>query len=187
MTRNSKISLFCFAMLMFTLQSFAIVKPTKLYVFGFAASFNDSTVYLTDIMELDSAWTDVRTKFLYSRENYSYQFKHYLKEQGLQTPTCIILFAEKRKDVETKYAKLRKRYTKKDSEYNVRLLNEQEFKFNAISAIGDPNVNTNYTKEAMKAEEEAMKKARAEAKLKSQEMQRQKKESKKAAKRKHKR
>ena len=30
--------------------------PTKVYMFGFAASFNDSTVYFTDVQQLEGAW-----------------------------------------------------------------------------------------------------------------------------------
>ena len=36
----------------------------KLYAFGFAASFNDSTVYFTDIQEIDSAWVNEKNEFL---------------------------------------------------------------------------------------------------------------------------
>lgn len=154
-------------MMMMTLQSFAVVKPTKLYAYGFAASFNDSTVYITDIMELDSAWVDVKTGFLYSRENYSYQLKQHLQAQGVLTPTCIISFAAKRKDAEKKYMKLRKKYTKVPGQYTVKPVTEQEFKFSSISALGDPNVNTNYTKESIKAEEKAQKEARKAAKEKA--------------------
>lgn len=35
----------------------------KVYVFGLAASFNDSIVYLTNIQELDSAWIDDKNDF----------------------------------------------------------------------------------------------------------------------------
>lgn len=167
MKRNNKIILLCVAMMMMALQSFAVVKPTKLYAYGFAASFNDSTVYITDIMELDSAWIDVKTGFLYSRENYSYQLKQHLITQGVKSPTCIISFSAKRKDAEKKYMKLRKKYTKVAGQYTIKPVTEQEFKFNCISAIGDPNANTNYTKESIKAEEKAMKAARKEAKEKA--------------------
>ena len=55
-------------------------KCTKLYMYGFAASFNDSTVYFTDIQEMDSVWTNTKTGFLYSRDNYSYQLRDHLKK-----------------------------------------------------------------------------------------------------------
>ena len=49
----------------------------KVYLYGFAASFNDSTVYFTDIQELDSAVVD-RGGFLYGRD--SYKARCYRKE-----------------------------------------------------------------------------------------------------------
>ena len=169
MTHYFRMALICMVMLMMSMQSFAVLKPTKLYAYGFAASFNDSTVYITDIMEIDSAWVEARSGFLYSRDNYSYQLKTYLEQQGFQNPTCIISFAEKRKEAEKKYMKLRKKYTKVPGAYTIKYLTEQDFRFNAISAIGDPSVSTNYTKEALKAEIKAEKEAKKEAKRKAKE------------------
>ena len=136
-------------------------------------------------MQLDSAWTDVRTKFLYSRDNYSYQLKQHLKNQGVATPTSVILFAEKRADIEKKYSKMRKRYSKEANHYNIKFVPLQEFQFTHISAIGDPNVSTNYTKEAIEAEKQAYKQARAEAKEKAKRAQQEKKERQRAAKHRH--
>ena len=42
----------------------AFAGNNKVYLYGFAASFNDSTVYFTDIQEVDSAVID-RSGFLY--------------------------------------------------------------------------------------------------------------------------
>ena len=58
----------------------AINRPTSIFMFGFCTSFNDSTVYLTDIQQVDSAWIDTKTDFLYSRDNYSFQLRDYMKE-----------------------------------------------------------------------------------------------------------
>ena len=69
---------------------------TKVYMFGMAASFNDSTAYFTDVQEVD-AWINDKGKFLYSRENYSYQLRDYLASLALpfrarkprkSTPLC---------------------------------------------------------------------------------------------------
>ena len=107
----------------------------KVFMFGFAASFNDSTVYFTDIQEVDSVWLETKNKFLYSRDNYSYQFKDHLKTLGEEHPTCLVVFADKRKDVEKKYFKLRKRYisNKKGQHlYNIKYVNASEFQFKGI-------------------------------------------------------
>lgn len=92
------------------LSAQAANKAGKVYMFGFAASFNDSTVYFTDIQEVDSAYYDTKTKFLYGREDYSASLREHLQNQGFETPTCVTSFAFKRKDLEKKYAKMRKKY-----------------------------------------------------------------------------
>lgn len=82
------------------------------YIFGFAASFNDSTVYFTDVQRIDSAWIDSKTKFLMSRENYSAQLAGYLESQGLKNQVCVTSFAKKENKAKKKLQKMVKRYTK---------------------------------------------------------------------------
>ena len=85
-------------------------KPAKVYVFGFAASFNDSTVYMTDIQQVDAYLVNDRTHFLANREDYSYQLRSYLQDNGLEHyPTCVTMFAENEKQAMKKYVKLRNR------------------------------------------------------------------------------
>lgn len=114
-----------------SLAAWSANKPERVYMFGFAASFNDSTVYFTDIQEVDSAYIDSKTKFLYSRENYSYQLRDYLQQQGFATPTCITVFALNKKDIQQKYDKLRKRYTGGNN-YLVKDVKAPWFVFHAI-------------------------------------------------------
>lgn len=114
-----------------SLDSWSANRPSKVYLFGFAASFNDSTVYFTEIQELDSAYIDSKTKFLYSRENYSYQLRDHLTEEGAKTPTCITCFALKRKDIEKKYARLRKKYTA-NGKFIIKEVKQPGFRYQAI-------------------------------------------------------
>ena len=114
-----------------SLDCWSANRPSKVYLFGFAASFNDSTVYFTEIQELDSAYIDSKTKFLYSRENYSYQLRDHLTEEGAKTPTCITCFALKRKDIEKKYARLRKKYTA-NGKFIVKEVKQPGFRYQAI-------------------------------------------------------
>ncbi len=144
----------------------AIVKPTTLYVYGFSASFNDSTVYITDIMTLDSAWVDTKTEFLYGRAQYSYQLKAYLMQQGVITPTTIISFATTRKQAEKKYMKLRSKYTEKKGAYTIKYLTESDFRFVPVSAADDQSVVTEESKQAKKDEKTARKEAERIAKEK---------------------
>ena len=110
------------------LTASAVNKPEKVYMYGFAASFNDSTLYFTSLQELDSVYIDSKTKFLYSRDNYSYQLRDYLSAHGSEHYTCTTVFALNRKAAEKKYAKLRKRYTQ-GGKYTVKDLSKTDFFF----------------------------------------------------------
>lgn len=110
------------------LTASAVNKPEKVYMYGFAASFNDSTVYFTSLQEIDSVYIDSKTKFLYSRDNYSYQLRDYLSAHGAENYTCTTVFALNRKAAEKKYAKLRKRYTQ-GGKYTVKNLSKTDFFF----------------------------------------------------------
>lgn len=83
------------------------------YIFGFAASFNDSTVYFTPVQQLDSAYITSKNHFLVNRENYSYQLRDYLEQQGAGNRTCIVMYDTDKKKAEKKWNKLYERYTKK--------------------------------------------------------------------------
>ena len=90
--RNKFIYLGILFILFFVLSINAANKRTKLYMYGVVTSFNDSTIYFTDIMEIDSVWVDSKTGFLYSRNNYSYQLRNYMRNKGVAYPTICILF-----------------------------------------------------------------------------------------------
>jgi hypothetical protein len=158
MAKGYNILFFCLSMLFVVNTASATEKPTKLYVYGFSASFNDSTIYFTDIMELDSAWINSKTKFLYGRNVYSSQLKDYLQANGVDTPTCIISYATTRKKAEKKYMKLRSKYTsKKQGNYIIKYITTTDFRFNAVTAEGDAGVTTATSKAAEKSEKKALK------------------------------
>ncbi len=121
------------AIFLLTLATTAQAKlvQTKVYIFGMAASFNDSTSYITDVQEVD-AWINDKGNFLYSRENYSYQFRDFLQSQGFVNPTCITCFALSRKKAEKKYATLLKKNAAK-GDANLRYLNAKDFKYAAVA------------------------------------------------------
>lgn len=107
----------------------------KMYMFGFSASFNDSTVYLTDIQEVDSAWVDEKTNFLQGRDIYGQQLKDYLAASMQPDRICFVIYAEKRKDIEKEYVKMKRLYTKKRKKaapYDLRYLDETMFHFQKI-------------------------------------------------------
>ena len=108
-------------------------RPAKIYMFGFAASFNDSTVYLTDIQTVNAYLVNNRTKFLANREDYSYQLRNYLHSNGLEAyPTCITMFAENEKDATRKYLKLKERYEKSKKKYSIKSLKDSQFKYTPV-------------------------------------------------------
>lgn len=108
-------------------------RPAKIYMFGFAASFNDSTVYLTDIQIVNAYLVNNRTKFLANREDYSYQLRNYLQSNGLEAyPTCITMFAENEKDATKKYLKLKERYEKSKKKYSIKSLRDSQFKYTPV-------------------------------------------------------
>lgn len=115
---------------------------TRMYLYGFVSSFGDSTVYFTGIQITDSAWMDKKTKFLYSRDNYSYQLRDYMRGRGVENPTCVTFYAPKQKDIEKKYTALKKRY-EKGGVYTIKYIEPSEFQYKAItpdeSEIDNPN------------------------------------------------
>lgn len=122
------------------------IQVPKAYMFGFVASFNDSTVYFTDIQEIDSVWVTKKKNFLAGKSNYSYQLRNYFA-QVLNLPhrTVVVVSSLKRSDVEKKYKKMQKQYTsttkskKKKSvkNYEVKYINQSDFKFTAVDMGND--------------------------------------------------
>ena len=117
----------------------ALNKQQAIYICGIATSFNDSTVYMTDIQMIENAWVDTKTGFLYSRDNYSYQLKDYLKKVGVSHPTCVTIFGKTRKEAEKKYMALKRRYTTK-GKYDVKYIAADDFKYSVIVPNEDEQV-----------------------------------------------
>lgn len=114
-----------------SLQTSAKVNQTPVYIFGVAASFNDSIVYITDIQRMDSAWVDSKTKFLMSRYEYSYQLRDYLRAIGQPNMTCITFFKVNEKKIQKVLAAVKKRYTKKNRNFIIKELSTDDFAFTA--------------------------------------------------------
>lgn len=146
-------------------------KVQRVYVFGFAASFNDSTVYFTDIQEIDSAWVNEKTKFLLGRDQYSYQLRDYLAKRFEPDRTCILTYALERKDIEKKYVKMKNRYTKekytrKYGQFDVKYITKDDFAYQAVGSeaygIEEPPM-TKAERKALKAKAKQEKKAKKAA------------------------
>jgi len=116
------------------------VKPDHLYMFGFSASFSDSTIYVTDIQDVKGAWIDNKTKFLLGRDNYSYQLKDYFINTLQQNNrVCMVFFSTSKSNAEKQMKNLMKKYIpnpKKKKEnwkhYEVHYLTSSDFQFSPI-------------------------------------------------------
>lgn len=112
------------------------VMVPKMYAFGFAASFNDTIVHLTDIIELDSAWIDKKTKFLLGIGVYSTQFRNYLADQkNMPGRTTVVIYDRKRSKIEKRYLKMKRLYggSKNKRQYDIRTLSPNEFRFQSVN------------------------------------------------------
>ncbi len=82
------------------------------YMFGFAASFVDSTAYITDIQAVDSAFVFKKNGFLADRSLYSNQLNYFLQtNMQKEDMTCVVFFDEKKSKLEKTFLKVRKKYS----------------------------------------------------------------------------
>ena len=98
------------------------------YLLGASFSFSDSVVYFTEIMPVEGAKLDEKTKFLLHRQYYAYELKDYMNfQENMPGRTSVIYFSEKRSKLEKQAAKIKKRLVEKDGK-TVRYLGDK-FKF----------------------------------------------------------
>lgn len=145
----------------------------EMYIFGFAASFNDTIVHFTDIQRLDSTWIDSKTKFLLGRDHYSNQMRNYIAE-ALNMPqrTCITIYGTTRKKIEKEYLKLIQLYAPKDENkkkkkkkanvFDVRHINQNEFAFSPVNMSSADELMESRI-QARKDKERQQKEAKAKA------------------------
>lgn len=109
-------------------------KAVKVYMFGFSASFNDSTVNFTDIQAVDAYVENNHTHFLVNRDEYSYQLRYYMESIRPDSyPTCLVVYALTQKDAIKKYLKLQEQYTKKAKiKYIVNAIPTSKFSFKTV-------------------------------------------------------
>lgn len=150
------IALLLFLTLSMTAQAKDIQKT--IYVFGFAASFNDSTVYFTNIQQVDGAWVKDRTHFLVNRDDYSYQFRNFLNSIGEHNRTCVTIYDDNQASLEKKLQKMKAKYTtskKARGRYLVRNLDNSAFTYEAVAP--DEGTITVNAEEAEKAADQSAK------------------------------
>lgn len=109
-------------------SAFTMKKEKPVYVFGMAASFNDSIIYYTDIQLMDGVILD-KEGFLPQRNEYAYQLKNYI-EYNLNKPnyTCMIYFSDNKAKLEKETVKVKGKY-KKNSGMKLEAIEAPAFKF----------------------------------------------------------
>ena len=104
-------------------------KSTGVYIFGFSASFTDSTVYFTTIQPIDGVSLTKKTKFLPNCPDYSYQLKDYLEsKRGEKDRICATFAKDKKSDIEKTYLQL-KRQCAAQKNLKVVYLDDNDFKY----------------------------------------------------------
>ena len=82
------------------MKEIPVSEEDVVYLFGVGTNFNDSTVYLTDIIPVHNLQIQKKTHFLPHRTEFSLQLREYLEGQlGLAHETTAIFFADKRKKI----------------------------------------------------------------------------------------
>lgn len=87
-----------------------IEEPKRVYMFGVAENFNDSTIYLTDVQHLDSL-VIASDGSLLNHAGYSLQLKVYLEGTLNEiNQTCAVIYSDKKKKLDKRFTKTRKKY-----------------------------------------------------------------------------
>lgn len=105
-----------------------IDKPRRVYLYGAAVDFNDSTVYLTDVQHLDSVIVNAEGA-LSNHAGYALQLKVYLEGTlGEMNQTCAVIYATRKSKIDNEFSKTRYRLeSAKDK--TLKRISKDEFTF----------------------------------------------------------
>ena len=106
-------------------------KVKRMYIFGVATSFNDSTAYFTSIQAIDSVTTVGKTKILSDKQEYSLQLKGYFQNQGDANRTCVTFNSTNRNKLEKTLQQLKLKYVKKNN-LTVKTLGDSDFRYERV-------------------------------------------------------
>lgn len=91
-------------------QAKAPTDKDVVYLFGVGFSFNDTVLYMTDIIPLKRIALQKRTKFLPYRSEFSLQWREHLEgKMDLDNQTTSVFYATKRKKIAKRYYKMKRR------------------------------------------------------------------------------
>ena len=84
-------------------------EPKRVYMYGVAVNFNDSTMYITDVHYLDSMIIN-KDGSLQNYVGYSMQLKVFLEGTlGETDQTCAVIYSDKKKKLEKRFLRMRKK------------------------------------------------------------------------------
>ena len=129
----------------------------EMYMFGYAFSFNDSTLYLTSIQKIDNVWVRPHNGFVIERETYSKQLQQFFEKDGVTDMTCGISFSKKSKKVIKKFNKIKERYKKRVKHMRIAYLSEGDFMFKSFVPMQIENNEEKISKNDSKKDKKAKK------------------------------
>ncbi len=146
------------------------VSVPAVYIFGMSFSFNDSTVYFTEIQKIENAWLIDKGKMLEGRSAYAAQLRNYFSSQGQKDQTCIIYYALSEKAILKQFSKVRDRYTnpkkRRKVNYEMRSILRDSFRFQPVehdTSTDEPVQTKAERKAAKQASRQAAKAAKQAA------------------------
>lgn len=103
-----KIGFFC---LLCGLQLSAFAsEPQRVYLFGMATNFNDSTTYLTEVQQLDSLIINPDGS-LQNHIGYTLQLKVYLEGSlNESNQTCAVFYSDKKRKLTRRFSEIQRRH-----------------------------------------------------------------------------
>ncbi len=102
-------------------------KPQRVYMFGMACSFTDSTVVMTDLQAVDAYV--MPNGFLADRSLYTLQLNnHLVAKQMREHMTCTVFYDKNKVKAEKKYQKIRNSYRSRKA-VTLQPLGVDEFRF----------------------------------------------------------
>ncbi len=129
--------LFALVALCAALQVSARDRQQSIYMFAYGTSFNDSTIYLSNVEVVKNATLEQKTNFLNNRLSYSNAFKQFLDVKYSGIHTTAVFFNVKREKLEKMYLKIR-RNAQKSRTMRLVEVPASDFRF---SVLATPNVS----------------------------------------------
>ncbi len=100
----------------------------RIYMYGIAIDFNDSTVYLTDVQYLDSIVMKPDGS-IHNLSGYSLQLRVYLEDQLNETnQTCAVIYSDKKRKLEKRFSATRRKF-QYDKSKTIKLIGTDDFAF----------------------------------------------------------